>query len=241
MLSKIFTIIILFAALSAQLFPQTKFDSTEIKAEVPALVEFHDIMYPIWHVAYPSNDYAALRNYVTDIDTEAQKIYNAKLPGILQDKQEMWDKGVDEFKIAVEEYKKIAGDKDDEMMLKAAENLHTKYESLVHIIHPVLPELDRFHQVLYMIYHKYLPQENYQQMYLVSEDLVSRAETLSKVQVPTTDEMLQKNFKKYSVDLLHASQKLRDQLKSSNFEVVKYGVEEVHRIYQKIEALFNVH
>ena len=26
----------------------------------------------------------------------------------------MWDKGVDEFKIAVEEYKKIAGDKDDE-------------------------------------------------------------------------------------------------------------------------------
>ena len=241
MLYKTFTVIILFAALSTQLFPQAEFDSTEIKTEVPALVEFHDVIYPIWHVAYPSKDYSALRSYVTDIDTGAQKIYDAKLPGILQDKQEMWDKGIDEFKIAVEEYNKIAADKDDEMLLKAAENLHTSYESLVHIIHPVLPELDRFHQVLYMIYHKYLPQEDYQQMYLVSDDLVSRAETLSKVQLPKTDKALLEKFKNYTEDLLHASQKLRDQLKSSNFEVVKYGVDEVHRDYQKIESLFNVH
>ena len=153
MVSKLSTVIVLFIIISAPLFSQGQFDSTEIKAEVPALYEFHDVVYPIWHVAYPSKDYAALRSYVDDIDKGAQKIYEADLPGILRDKQEMWNKGVDEFKIAVEEYGKIAAEKDDEMMLKAAENLHTKYESLVRIIHPVLPELDQFHQVLYMIYH----------------------------------------------------------------------------------------
>jgi hypothetical protein len=237
--SKIYTVIILLLLCSLQLSAQTTFDSTEIKAEVPALDEFHNVIYPIWHVAYPSKDYAALRSYVDDINTGAQKVYEAELPGILRDKEEMWSKGVDEFKVAVEEYVKIASGKDDEMLLKAAENLHSKYESLVRIIHPVTPELDQFHQVLYMIYHKYLPQEDYQQIYINSDDLVNRAEALTKVELKTKKPDLQKRYNTYSIQLLHAAEKLRDELKSHNYEMVKYGVEDVHRIYQKIISLFD--
>lgn len=238
MLSKIYTIFVLIVVISAPLFSQETMDSTEIIAEVPAVDQFHDVIYPIWHVAYPSKDYAALRSYVDDIDKGAQKIYDTQLPGILQDKQEIWNKGVDEFKVTVEEYKKLAADKDDEMLLKAAENLHSKYESLVRIIHPVLPELDQFHQVLYMIYHKYLPQEDYQQIYLVSDDLVEKSEALTKTKLNTEDAELQKKFDNYTAQLFHSSQKLREQLKSNNYEMVKLGVEDVHRIYQKIESLF---
>lgn len=238
MLSKIFTVIVLIALATITTYSQTQIDSAEIRSEVPALDQFHDVVYPIWHVAYPSKDYAALRSYVGDIDKGAQKIYEAELPGILRDKQEMWDKGVDEFKISVEEYKKIADEKNDDMMLKAAENLHTKYESLVRIIHPVLPELDQFHQILYMIYHKYLPQEDYKQIYMVSDDLVNKAEALTKATLRTKDEKVQKSFKDYSVQLLHSAVKLREQLKSSNYETVKYGVDDVHKIYEKIESLF---
>ncbi len=236
----IYLFILLSVMLSVQVFAQADFDSTEIKAEVPALNGFHEVIYPIWHVAYPSKDYSALRSYVGDIDTGAQKIYDAKLPGILRDKQEMWDKGVDEFKVAVEEYKKITDQNDNDLLLKAAENLHSKYESLVRIIHPVLPELDRFHQVLYMVYHKYLPQEDYQQIYLVSDELVSRAEALNKVKLRTKDQEMQKKFETNSTHLLHAAQKLREELKSNNYELAKYGVEDVHRAYQKTEALFGI-
>lgn len=237
--TKICTVIVLLLFTSFPLIAQTTFDSTEIQAEVPALNDFHDVIYPIWHVAYPSKDYSALRNYAEDVSTASQKIYDAKLPGILQDKQEMWDKGVDEFKIATEEYKKIAAGNDDEMLLKAAENLHSKYESLVKIIHPVIPELDQFHQVLYMIYHKYLPQENYQQIYNESDQLVNKAISLSKVKLRTNDPEMQKKFDTYSLQLIHSTEKLREQLKSNNNEMVKYGVEDVHSIYQKIEDLFN--
>ncbi len=238
--SKICLFTILIVILSVPVFSQAEFDSTEIKAEVPALSEFHDVIYPIWHVAYPSKDYSALQGYVADIDSGSQNIYEAKLPGILQDKQEIWDKGVNEFKVAVEEYKKIADQKNNEMLLKAAENLHSKYESLVHIIHPVLPELDQFHQILYMIYHKYLPQEDYQQIYLVSDDLVAKAEALSKVKLRGNDGELQKKFENNTTQLLHAAQKLREELKSNNYELAKYGVEDVHRAYQKTEALFGI-
>ncbi len=238
MSSKINLVIVLLLLGSFQLFAQATFDSTEIKAEVPALGDFHDVIYPIWHVAYPSKDYTSLRNYVGDINTGAQKIYEAKLPGILQDKQEMWNKGVDEFKVAAEEYKTIAAGEDNELLLKAAENLHSKFESLIRIVHPVVSELDQFHQVLYMYYHKYLPQENYQQMYMESDELVNRASALTKVKLRKNDPELQKKFDNYSLQLLHASEKLREQLKSSNNDMVKFGVEDVHNIYQKIEALF---
>lgn len=236
--SKIYMALCLILFCSFQLFAQATFDSTEIKAEVPALDDFHDVIYPIWHVAYPSKDYASLRNYVDDVNTGAQKIYEANLPGILQDKQEMWTKGVDEFKVAAEEYKKIAAGNDDDLLLKAAENLHSKFEILTRIIHPVVPELDQFHQVLYMFYHKYLPQENYQQMYMESDELVNRASALTKVKIKRIDPEMQKKFDTYSLQLLHASEKLREQLKSSNNDMVKFGVEDVHNIYQNIEALF---
>ncbi len=213
MRSKIYIFSILFVLLSIPVFSQADFDSTEIQAEVPALSDFHEVIYPIWHVAYPSKDYEALQSYVGDIDKGALKIYEAKLPGILQDKQEMWEKGIDEFKVAVEEYKKIADQKDNEMLLKAAENLHSKYESLVRIIHPVLPELDRFHQVLYMIYHKYLPQEDYQQIYLVSDDLVARAETLSKVKLRTNDQEMQKKFENNTTQLTSCYSKTERRVK----------------------------
>lgn len=243
--TKICTVIIYLALGSFQLFAQTtsdstlSTDSTEIKAEVPALTDFHDVIYPIWHVAYPSKDYASLRSYVPDITAGSQKIYDAKLPGILQDKQEIWDKGVDEFKVAVEEYKKIAAGTDDGMLLKAAENLHSKFESLIKIVRPVLPELDQFFRALYMIYHKYLPQENYRQMYLDSDSLVYRAEILTKLKLNTKKMELQKKFHHYSMQLMHATEKLREQLKGNNYEMVKYGVEDVHTIYQKIESLLD--
>ena len=235
MYSKLFTIILIIFFSVSLLLAQTTFDSTEIKTEVPALTDFHDVIYPIWHVAYPSKDYASLRSYVNDIDSGSQKIYAAKLPGILQDKQEMWDKGVNEFKVAAIEYKKIAAGSDDDMLLKAAENLHSKFESLVRIAHPVVPELDKFHQILYMIYHKYLPREDYQQIYAVSDELVNRAEILTKTAVNPD---MQEQFDTYSLQLLHSTEKLREQLKSSNNEIVKFGVDDVHRLYQKIEALF---
>ena len=73
---------------------------------------------------------------------------------------------------------------------------------------------------------------------MVSDDLVNKAKALTNATLRTKDEKIQKNFKNYSTQLLHSTVKLREQLKSSNYETVKYGVEDVHRIYEKIESLF---
>ena len=76
----------------------------ETKSEVPELSAFHEIIYPIWHTAYPSKDVKALRGFVPQINELASKIYAAKLPGILREKEAVWKEGVAQLKKAVDDY-----------------------------------------------------------------------------------------------------------------------------------------
>jgi len=125
-------------------------EDKETKSDVPELSEFHKVIYEIWHNAYPKNDAAALRGYVKDVNAYAEKLYSAKLPGILRDKQAQWNKGIEELKKTVARYNAAAEGKDDAEMMNAAEELHARFEQMIRIIRPALSEIEEFHKTLYV-------------------------------------------------------------------------------------------
>ncbi|MCI0473770.1 MAG: hypothetical protein L0Y76_09325, partial [Ignavibacteria bacterium] len=116
---------------SAGLFAQHNIDSTEITSSVPELFEFHDVIYVIWHEAYPAKDIAALKSMVDKIKPYMEKINAASLPGILQDKKGKWDEGLKVLNASAENYYNAAAGNDDQMMLDAAEKLHADFEMMV--------------------------------------------------------------------------------------------------------------
>ena len=120
----------------------------ETESAVPELTAFHEVIYPIWHTAYPDKDIAMLKSLVPQVNELAAKVFAAQLPGILRDKQVKFDAGLAEFRMSVEAYNAAAKGTDDKAMLDAAEILHAKYEMLVRILRPVLKEMDDFHKVL---------------------------------------------------------------------------------------------
>ncbi len=91
--------LIIIFLISFQLFSQEDQHSSEIDSSVPELFEFHEVIYPIWHTAYPEKDYAMLKEMVPEVNSGAEKIYSAPLPGILRDKKEEWDKEVAKFRV----------------------------------------------------------------------------------------------------------------------------------------------
>ena len=93
----------------------------ETESAVPELSAFHEVIYPIWHTAYPDKDIAMLKSLVAQVDELAAKVFAAKLPGILRDKQAKWDAGLAEFRMSVEAYDAAAKGTDDKAMLDAAE------------------------------------------------------------------------------------------------------------------------
>ncbi len=210
----------------------------ETKSEVPELTAFHEIIYPIWHTAYPEKDTKSLRSYVPKINELAAKIYAAKLPGILREKDAVWKEGVAQLKKAVEAYNAAAAGKDDKVLLDAAEALHSRYEGLVRALNPVLKEMDEFHQLLYVFYHTYLPEKSYDKIRGDSAALVTKAEAVVKATLPQRLEAKGEAFKKAAAELLDASKALDAAGNAHDHAGMEAGVEKVHTKYQALQALF---
>lgn len=236
----ILTLLILFLFFgplcSISLYP---LQTEETESRVEELMEFHEIIYPIWHTAYPDKDYAALREYVPEVNRLAKNVFAAKLPGILRDKKAKWDEGLEQLKKAVEDYNKAAEGDNDQALLDAAEVLHARFEMMVRIIRPVLKEIDEFHKVLYVVYHKYLPDREFVKIKAVADDFIQKAEAITKAALPDRLEGKTEEFSAAANDLLAASVKLKDMCLQENSDAVEKAVEFLHTKYQDLEKIFD--
>jgi hypothetical protein len=211
----------------------------ETESRVEELSAFHEIIYPIWHTAYPEKDYAALREYVPEVNRLAKNLFDAKLPGILRDKKAKWDEGMEQLKKTVEDYNKAAAGKDDQALLDAAEALHAKFEMMVRLIRPVLKEIDEFHKVLYVVYHKYLPNKEFDKIKAVCDDFILKAEAITKASLPKRLEGKSEEFTAAAKDLLEASKKLKTTSSTQDSSAIEKAVEYLHTKYQELEKIFD--
>ena len=240
MKNKINLILILTLLLALPLFSQDNEHSSEVNSSVLELFEFHDVIYPIWHTAYPEKNYAMLKEMVPDVNSGADKIYSAQLPGILRDKEEEWNKGVTKLHSSVENYNKAMNGNDEAEMLSAAEVLHSDYEMLVRIIRPVTKEVDEFHKVLYMIYHHYWPNKNMEEFGKAVDDLDLRAGELTNCLLPKWATDKTEPFVEQA-QTLHESTKTLKALKDGKPDTADLdkALEDVHTNYVNLEALFD--
>ncbi len=239
MKNKINLTLILSLLLALPLFSQDDQHSSEIDSSVPELFAFHEVIYPIWHTAYPEKNYAMLKEMVPEVNSGAEKIYSAQLPGILRDKQEEWSKGVTKLRASVEKYNKAMQGTEETEMLIAAEELHSDFEMLVRIIKPVIKEVDEFHKVLYMIYHHYWPNKNMEEFGKAVDDLAMRADELANCVLPKWASEKSEAFKEQSQKLYDATKKLKElkDSKADDAELEK-AIEDVHDNYVALEGLF---
>ncbi len=226
-----FAPLILSASTSAQ--------AEETESRVEELSEFHEIIYPIWHTAYPEKDYAALREYVPEVNRLAKNVFDAKLPGILRDKQAKWDAGLEQFKKAVEDYNKAAEGNDDQVLLDAAEALHAKFEMLVRLIRPVLKEIEEFHKVLYVVYHKYLPNIEFDKIKEVNDDFIQKAKAITEATLPTRLEAKTDEFTAAAAELLKAAENLKKTCATQDADAIEKAVDHLHTQYQNLEKIFD--
>lgn len=214
-------------------FPQ------ETESVVPELEEFHEIIYPIWHTAYPEKDIAALKGFVPEIDRLAGRIYGAALPGILRDKEPKWRAGVAEFRASVEAYAAAARGTDDQALLDAAEALHARYEMLVRSIRPVLEEMDEFHKALYVAYHKALPGGKFDEIRAASPDLEAKARAVAEAKLSKRMEPRTERFRTAAADLSAAAASLVAASAGRDDALVEKAVLALHEAYVALEKVFD--
>jgi hypothetical protein len=230
-----------FGAVALVLFALAAVAATaqETESAVPELAAFHEVIYPIWHTAYPDKDIALLKSLVPQVDELAAKVFAAKLPGILRDKQAKYDAGLAEFRKSVEAYDAAAKGADDQALLDAAEALHAKYEMLVRVIRPVLKEMDEFHKVLYVVFHTDLPAKNWAAVRAAAPDLKAKAAVIPGAKLSTRLQPKADAFAKAAGDLVQAVDVLAGLGPKADGAAVEQAVLKIHSRYQDLEKIFD--
>lgn len=228
--------------------PKAEITQEETTASVPALDELHEVVYPLWHSAFPEKDYALIKELLPQLDDFTEKLDQAELPGILRDKMEQWDEGKTVLKATLDNLHKAAEANNEEDMLSQVEAFHSAYEGLVRTIRPVVPELEAFHQELYKLYHYHMP--NFE-LDLILSDVAAMKEKiipLKTVKLSTRLELKQEAFQA-AVDNLEAELNklaaavLAGELaagdKTSEKKEIADAVERVHTAYQNTLEIFD--
>ena len=216
---------------------QAQETSKEVSATVPALTEFHKVIYKIWHTAWPKRDYDMLTALLPEIEKGTASIVSAELPGILRDKKTAWEKGVEELQAIVQEYRIAVETKQKQLLLDAAEKLHAQYGALVRVIRPPLRQLEEFHAVLYMVYHYYMPGESLDKIRGSVEPLREKMAALDRVTLPTRFKGKEALFKVARKDLEEAVTELSVALSSNDLGMIKNAVETMHSRYVTLAAI----
>jgi len=211
----------------------------ETNSDVPALWEFHDVIYQIWHEAWPEKNTVMLKDLIPEIEAGFAKLEEASLPGILRDKQDAWVTGIKAMAGNIETYKNAAASEQKEALLKAAEDLHSQFEMLVRLVRPVMKEIDHFHQELYMLYHYYMPDYDLQKIRVSSAELLTRMEPIEKAVLPSRLKDKAEVFEESTIALRKALLNLQQTIKENpQKEQVVQGIERVHDKYQTLVGIF---
>ncbi|RCK75852.1 MAG: hypothetical protein IGBAC_1127 [Ignavibacteriae bacterium] len=211
----------------------------ELSTSIPELTDFHSTIYELWHNAWPNKDIEKLNQLLPEIESGYKKLIEVKLPGILRDKETAWSKNLETFYEIIEEYKNAISKDDTIGLLNAAEKVHSQFEALVRTIKPVVKELDDFHKSLYLLYHYYLPDYNYDKIKESVDTLLIKIEKLNKAELPKRVKSREKEFNKARKELNSALKDLKSVLKSKDKQKIIDKIELMHTKYQAVEAVFD--
>lgn len=210
----------------------------ETSAQVPVLSNFHEVIFQIWHTAWPEKNLTMLRDLLPQVQRYRDSLSQVQLSGILRDKQKAWDDNIAKLRAIVADYERAASPIDSVKLLDAAERLHAQYEALVRVIRPALKEIDAFHQVLYMLYHHYWPERNQEKVASSLPALKEKMTALNAVVLPERWKKKEAAFAEARLKLSRSVEALTVADAKNNPTLFSSNLEAMHSDYQALERVF---
>lgn len=225
-------------ALPAALAQTTDPHADELATRIEVLDDFHEVIFQIWHQAWPEKNIAMLVDLLPQVKQYSDTLAVVKLPGILRDKQRVWDEGTEKLGNIVAQYAVATSPVDSVKLLEVAERLHAQYEALVRTIRPVTKELDQFHQVLYMIYHHYWPGKDLKKLEPAVAALKEKMAALEASKLPSRLTAKEAAFEAARGELARAVKMLTASDAAEKPEKFASDLEALHGEYQALERVF---
>ncbi|MFC1629302.1 hypothetical protein ACFL3H_09370 [Gemmatimonadota bacterium] len=231
--------VLVLAACGGRSQPADEIPDSEIEASVPELTAMHDLVYPLWHTAFPEKDYDLIAELVPQFEEGMTTLETIELPGILREKQAAWDEGYAQLKETYASLKTATDDMDQAGMLEHTETFHMDYEKLVRVIRPLVAELDAFHQEMYKLYHYYMPAYDLEKIREAVAAMEVRLVALGEAELSGNLAEKQADFDTAVTELAAQVAALAEQLNNPSKRAVTAAIEIVHTAYAGAEKIFD--
>ena len=208
------------------------------KPRLEGLKEFHEVLQPVWHMAYAEKDYQAIRDAVPAFKEKMELIQKAELPGFYREKKDDYEKKREALAKAVLDLEEKSKGTDNEALLKATENLHTCYEQLVRVFAPRVKELENFHLVLYPLWHGALPNKDYKAIKASTPALQEKMDVLMKVELSDKSKEIAPKFTEKRKALKASVDDLVKACSGKDNKKIEEKLDKMHTAYQKLDAVF---
>jgi hypothetical protein len=209
-----------------------------LQTSVPELVEFHEVIFELWHEAWPNKDYATMVTLLPVVREHVEILQKVEIPGIAQDKQAAWDEWMVQLTGSLEAYEAAGVAEDQEGLLDAVEQLHTNFEGLAGIMRPEMEELEEYHVELYRVYHYYLPDQDLTELRATAARMTDRCGVLLEAAPPPQSGVDPGAFAAAAGDLCDRTEELQRTAGGEDWTAIEEAVERVHDQYRMIVEMF---
>ncbi len=196
-----------------------------------ALEDFHQVLATLWHQAFPEKDFKTIREKAPLLQEKLMNLAQVKLPTYLEGDKEKLDSFLlkrQHLIVSVDQVVQAAADTVDSSLASAFEQMHWAYEELEKVFAVPIKELDSFHQTLYFLWHKALPERDYGAIRETAPVLKAEVDSLMKVPLPYGCAEKKDEFEKRKSALKDAVYQLAEVCEKASDEKIEEALSLVH-------------
>jgi len=204
-----------------------------------AMDDFHQVLAPLWHQAFLDRDFKTIREKAPLLQEKLMNLVKVKLPTHLEKdkKKESFLLKRQYLIVSVDQVVRAAADTVDSSLASTFEEMHWAYEELEKVFAVPIKELDSFHQTLYFLWHKALPEKDYDAIRKTTPVLKAEVDSLMKVTLSYGCAKKKAEFEKRKSALKEAVYGLVEVCEKGSDEKIEEGVSLVHERFVELNRL----
>ncbi len=205
-----------------------------------AMEDFHQVLMPLWHESYPKKDFQTIRDKSKELQQKLMALIRVPPSADLsQDEEKMREflSKRQEFAFLVTQVNQAAKDEPDSTLALAFESMHWAYEELAKFFTVQIEELDQFHETLYFLWHKALPERDYQAIKDTTPVLKTEVDSLMKTPLPSVCKIKSEEFDKGKAALKDAVYQLAETCDKGTEDEIDASLKAVHDRFVELNLL----
>ena len=230
---------------SGEVSARTEEDSTVVPDTIDrvkmAMEDFHQVMMPLWHESFPRQDYQTIREKAPMLRDRLMALIRVKPSADLEEDEEKlrdFQAKRQELAFHVTQVGLAAKDGPDSTLASAFEGMHWAYEELEKVFAEPIEELEDFHETLYLLWHKALPERDYKTIKETAQVLKTEADSLMKASLPQGCKVKKEEFDKRRGALKDAVYQLAEKSEKGTEDEIDSSLKSVHDKFVELNQLF---